>query len=126
MSGEAEVKIKQDLSVEIALLEDSYRQIVSGLSARDYDASAVASALKTFKDSLSRASAFTLTLYTLRGKQFNVSWDHLFTHLDYALATINSSSSLKQRDTVQIILSMSQTEFEQILSFFATLKTSIK
>jgi hypothetical protein len=126
MSGEAEVKIRQDLSAEIALLESSYRQVISGLSARDYDASVVASALKTFKDSLSRASAFTLTLYTLRGKQINISWDHLFTHIDYALSAVNSSPSLKQRDTVQTILSMSKPELEQILTFFATLKKSIK
>ena len=126
MSGEAEVKIRQDLSVEIALLESSYSQVISGLSARDYDASVVASALKTFKDSLSRASAFTLTLYTLKGKQINISWDHLFTHLDYAISAINSSHSLKQRDTVQTILSMSKEEFEQVLSFFAALKRSIK
>jgi len=126
MSGESEVKIRRDLFAEIVLLEESYRQLNSYLLAEAYDASAVAFTLKTFKDSLSRASAFALALYTLRGKRVNISWDHLFTHLDYALASINGAPSLKQRDTVQTILSMSKAEFEQVLTYFATLKESIK
>jgi hypothetical protein len=126
MSGAAEVKVRQDLFAEIVLLEESYCQINSGLLAKDYDAGAVAFALKTFKDSLNRASAFTLTLYTLRGKRVSISWDHLFTHLDYAIAAINGPSSLKQRDTVQTILTMSKAEFEQVLTYFAALKQSIK
>jgi hypothetical protein len=126
MIGETEVKIKHDLYAEIVLLEESYRQINSGLLAMDYDASIVASALKTFKDSLNRASAYALALYTLKGKQVNFSWDHLFIHLDYAIAAVNGSPSIKQRDTVQTILTMSKTELEQVLTYFATLKASIK
>ncbi|MCL2642488.1 MAG: hypothetical protein FWD52_03100 [Candidatus Bathyarchaeota archaeon] len=126
MSVESEVKLRQDLYAEITLLEESYRQINSGLLAKSYDALAVASALKTFKDSLNRASAYALALYTLRGKRVSISWDHLFIHLDYAIAAIDGSSSLKQRDTVQTILTMSKAEFEQVLTYFAALKKSIK
>ncbi|MCL2134571.1 MAG: hypothetical protein FWH37_03335 [Candidatus Bathyarchaeota archaeon] len=127
MSGETEVKIRQDLYAEIVLLEESYRRIYSCLLSSEYDASAVAFALKTFKDSLNRASTYVLTLYTLRGKRVNISWDHLFTHLDYALAAINGSPpSIKQKDNVQTILAMSKAEFEQVLTYFLTLKESIK
>jgi len=126
MSESPEVKVRRDLFAEITLLEESYRQINSGLLAKDYDALALVCALKTFKDSLNRASAFALTLYTLRGKRVNISWEHLFVHLDYAIAAINGAPTLKQRDTVQTILSMSKAEFDQVLTYFAALKRSIK
>jgi hypothetical protein len=87
---------------------------------------AVASAIRAFKDSLSRASAYTLTLYNLQGQRVNIPWEQLFTTLDYALATINVSASLKQKDAVQTILSMSKAEFEQVLTYFAALKESLK
>ncbi|XHH09308.1 MAG: hypothetical protein ACFCUE_01405 [Candidatus Bathyarchaeia archaeon] len=126
MSEGTETQIKQDLFAEIVHLEESYRQIKSSLSAKDYDALTVASALRAFKDSLSRASAYTLTLYNLRGQRVNIPWEQLFTNLDYALATINVSSSPKQRDAVQTILSMSKAEFEQVLTYFSALKESLK
>ncbi|MDR0460495.1 MAG: hypothetical protein LBH62_03525 [Nitrososphaerota archaeon] len=125
MSVETEVKLRQDLYAEISLLEESYQQINSGLLAQEYKATAVVSALKTFKDSLNRASAYALSLYTLRGKQVTFTWEHLFIHLDYAIAAVNGSPSVKQRDTVQTILTMSKTDFEQVLTYFATLKKSI-
>jgi hypothetical protein len=126
MSAETEIKLRQDLHAEINLLEESYRQINSSLLAKDYDASAVASALKTFKDSLNRASAYALALYTLRGKKAAFAWEHLFIHIDYAIAAVNESPSIKQRDTVQTILTMSKTDFEQVLTYFTALKESIK
>jgi hypothetical protein len=125
VSVETEVKLRQDLYAEISLLEESYQQINSGLLAQEYKATAVVSALKTFKDSLNRASAYALSLYTLRGKQVTFTWEHLFIHLDYAIAAVNGSPSVKQRDTVQTILTMSKTDFEQVLTYFATLKKSI-
>ncbi|MCL1966225.1 MAG: hypothetical protein FWF66_05995 [Candidatus Bathyarchaeota archaeon] len=125
MSQGAEIKIKHDLSTEITLLEESYSQIKRHLLAKDYDAAVVVSTLKAFKDSLNRASAYLLTLFTLKGKQVNISWDHLFTHLDYTL-TVPVSPPLKHRDAVQAILSISETEFNQVLTYFVTLKASLK
>jgi hypothetical protein len=124
MSEGAEIKIRQDISAEITILEESYSQIKSQLLAQNYDATAVVSALKAFKASLSRASAYLLTLFTLKGKQVNISWEHLFTHIDYAL-TVPTSPPLKHRDTVQTTLTISETEFNQILTYFATLKESL-
>jgi hypothetical protein len=125
MSEGVEIKVRQDLSAEITLLEESFRQIKTQLLTKDYNAQTVVSTLKTFKDSLNRASAYILTLYTLKGKQINITWEHLFTHLDYAL-TIPTSPPLKHRDAVQAILSMSETEFNQVLTYFTTLKASLK
>jgi len=125
MSEGAEMKIRQDLSAEITLLEESYRQIKNQLLAKDYNASVVVSALKTFKDSLNRASAYVLTLFTLKGKQVNITWDHLFTHLDYTL-TVPISPPLKHRDAVQTTLLISEAEFNQVLTYFTTLKASLK
>ena len=125
MSEEAKIKIRQDLYAEITFLEESYQQINSHLLAKEYNASAVVSALKAFKDSLNRASAYILTLFTLKGKQVNISWEHLFTHLDYTL-TVPISPPLKHREAVQTILTISKTEFNQVLTYFTTLKTSLK
>jgi len=125
MSEGAEIKIRQDLLAEINFLEESYRQLKNQLLAKDYNASTVVSALKTFKDSLNRASAYLLTLFTLKGKQVKITWEHLFTHLDYTL-TVPVSPPLKHRDAIQAILTMSEVEFNQVLTYFATLKTSIK
>jgi hypothetical protein len=124
MSEGAEIKVRQDLSAEITFLEESFRQVKSHLLAKDYAAQAVVSTLKTFKDSLNRASAYTLTLYTLKGKQISITWEHLFTHLDYAL-TVPVAPPLKHRDAIQAILSMSETEFNQVLTYFTTLKASL-
>jgi hypothetical protein len=126
MQDGTEAKIRQDLSAEIVNLEESYRQLRSSLSAKDYDALIVASSLRAFKDSLDRASAFTLTLYNLHGHRVNIPWEQLFKNLDYALATIKVSPSAKQRDAVQTILSMSRGEIEQVLTYFAALKESLK
>jgi hypothetical protein len=121
-----EAKIKQDLSAEIDYLQESYHQLKNVFAAKDYDQLATATAIRAFKDSLSRASAYTMTLYNLKGHRVNIPWEQLFTNLDYALATINMSPSLKQRDSVYTILSMSKAEFEQVLTYFAALKESLK
>ncbi|MDR2203498.1 MAG: hypothetical protein LBE76_04235 [Nitrososphaerota archaeon] len=126
MHSETEMRVRRDLLEEITLLEESYSQLNIGLLAHPYDALVVVSALKTLKASLHRASAFVLTLYTLKGKPVNISWDHLFNHLDYALAAVSGPSSPKQRDTVQAILAVSKAEFDQVLAYFATLKKSIE
>ncbi len=121
-----EAKIRQDLTAEIDNLQKSYLELKNVFAAKDYDQLATATAIRAFKDSLSRASAFTMTLYNLRGHRVNIPWEQLFTNLDYALATINLSPSAKQRDAVYTILSMSKAEFEQVLTYFAALKESLK
>lgn len=126
MSDNTEAKIKQDLFVEIQNLEQNYVVIRSFLSGKDYDAIALGGTIQSFKDSLSRASAFVLALYNLKGKRVNIPWEPLFTSLDYALATIAVSSSPKQKAAVKTILSMSQEQIEQVLSYFSALKESLK
>ena len=121
-----EAKIRQDLTAEIDNLQKSYLELKNVFAVKDYDQLTTATAIRAFKDSLSRARAFTMTLYNLRGHRVNIPWEQLFTNLDYALATINMSSSLKQRDAVYTILSMSKAEFEQVLTYFAALKESLK
>ena len=126
MSIDTEAKIKQDLFAEIQNLEQNYKVIQSFLSGTDYDAITLGQTIQSFKDSLSRASAFVLALYNLKGKHVNIPWDPLFTSLDYALATISVSSSPKQKAAVKTILSMSEEQIEQVLSYFAALKESMK
>jgi hypothetical protein len=121
-----EAKIKQDLLAEIDNLQFSYRELKNAFAAKEYDQMTAATAIRAFKDSLNRASAYTMTLYNLRGHRVNIPWEQLFTNLDYALATINISPSLKQRDAVYTILSMSKAEFEQVLNYFVALKESLK
>jgi hypothetical protein len=124
--AEAEAKLKQDLFVEIKNLEQNHGVLRSFISGKDYDALAVGGAIQSFKDSLSRASAFVLALYNLKGRRVNIPWEPLFTSLDYALATVSVSSSPKQKTAVRTILAMSEEQMEQVLAYFAALKESLK
>jgi len=126
MSDNTEGKIKQDLFVEIQNLEQNFAIISGFLSGKDYDSITIGQTIQSFKDSLSRASAFVLALYNLKGKRVSIPWEPLFTSLDYAVATISVSSSLKQKEAVRTILLMSKEQTEQVLSYFAALKESIK
>jgi hypothetical protein len=126
MQDNTETRIKQDLFVEIQNLEQNYGVIESFLSGKDYDAIAIGVSIQSFKDSLSRASAFVLALYNLKGKRVSIPWEPLFTSLDYALATIAVSSPPKQKAAVKTILSMSEEQIEQVLSYFSALKESLK
>ena len=126
MSESAEARIKQDLFVEIQTLEQNYNAIESFISGKDYDSVTMGTTLQSFKDSLSRASAFVLALYNLKGQRVNIPWEQLFTSLDYALATITVSSSPKQKVAVRTILSMSEEQMKQVISYFAALKESLK
>ena len=126
MQDNTESRIKQDLFAEIQNLEQNYKVIESFLSGKDYDSLAIGEAIQSFKDSLSRASAFVLALYNLKGKRVSIPWEPLFTGLDYALATIAVSSSQKQKAAVKTILSMSEEQIGQVLSYFSALKESLK
>jgi len=126
MQDNAEARIKQDLFGEIQILEQNYSMIKNFLSGEDYDIAAIGETIESFKNSLSRASAFVLALYNLKGKQVNIPWEPLFTSLDYALATTTISSAPKQKAAVKTILAMSESQIEQVLSYFSALKESLK
>jgi hypothetical protein len=123
MQNDAESKIKQDLLVEIQKLEENYRVIRNFVAGEDYEVSTIGNSLQSFKDSLSRASAFVLALYNLKGKRVNIPWEQLFTSLDYALATL---STAPRKEAIVAILSMAAPQMEQVLSYFAALKESLK
>jgi hypothetical protein len=82
--------------------------------------------MQTFKDSLSRASAYVLALYNLRGRHVTIPWEQLFTSLEFAIATLAGASSIKQRDAVRSTLAMSQTQMREVLNYFYALKESLK
>jgi hypothetical protein len=123
MQSDAETKIKQDLYVEILNLEQNYNVIKGFMAGKDYDVSVIGQSIQSFKDSLSRASAFVLALYNLKGKRVNIPWEPLFTNLDYALATLTTAP---KRGAVQIILGMAKEQMDQVLSYFSALKESLK
>ena len=126
MLNETEIKIKQDLFAEILDLEKNYRIIESFVVGKDYDVTVIGSSIQSFKDNLSRASAFVLALYNLKGKRVNIPWEPLFTSLDYALATFSVSTAPKQKVAVRVILSMAEEQVKQVLSYFSALKESLK
>ncbi len=126
MQNDTEAKIKQDLLAEIQTLEQNYRVLSGFTSGSDYDPITVGNSIQTFKDSLSRASAYVLALYNLKGRRVNIPWEPLFTSLDYALATLTTSATIKQRDAVRAILAMAQDQMSQVMSYFSALKESLK
>jgi hypothetical protein len=126
MVDNAELKLKQDLLAEIVQLEESYMVLGKFISGADFDISEITLNLQEFKNSLSRASAFVLALYNLKGKRVTIPWEPLFTSLDYALATISVSAPAKQKASVKTILVMSKEQVQQVLSYFSALKESLK
>ena len=123
MQDGTEPKIKQDLLVEIHNLEQNYKVIKGFISGKEYDVEVIGSSIQSFKDSLSRASAFVLALYNLKGKRVNIPWEPLFTSLDYVLATLTTTP---KKAAVQAILLMAEPQMEQVLSYFLALKESLK
>jgi hypothetical protein len=123
MQNDTETKIKQDLFAEIQNLEQNYVVIESFIAGKDFDVAVIGSSIQSFKDSLSRASAFVLALYNLKGKRVNIPWEPLFTNLDYALATL---STTPKKAAAQVILSMAKEQIQQVLSYFSALKESLK
>ncbi len=123
MENDAETKIKQDLLAEIQNLEHNYEVIRNFIAGVEYEVSVIGTSVQSFKDGLSRASAFVLALYNLKGKRVNIPWDPLFTSLDYALATLSTSP---KKATVQAILSMAEAQMEQVMTYFSALKESLK
>jgi hypothetical protein len=126
MQNDTEAKIKQDLLAETQTLEQNYKVLSAFIAGTDYDPATIGTSIQAFKDSLSRASAYVLALYNLKGRRVNIPWEPLFTSLDYALATLSVSASLKQRDAVRTILAMAKEQMQQVLSYFAALKESLK
>ena len=123
MEPNPETRIKQDLVAEIQNLQQNYNVISGFITGQEYDVTVIGTSIQSFKDSLNRASAFVLALYNLKGKRLNIPWDQLFTSLDYALATLTTTP---KKAAVQAILSMAQPQMEQVLSYFAALKESLK
>ncbi len=122
---DTEAKIKQDILAEIQVMNENYRIIAGFISGQDYDPATIGNSMQTFKDSLSRASAYVLALYNLKGRRVNIPWESLFTSLDYAIATLSVSASIKQRDAVRSTLAMSHEQMKQVLNYFAALKESL-
>jgi hypothetical protein len=123
MPNETEAKIKRDLLVEIHNLSKNYTVIDGFISGKEYDVAIIGSSIQSFRDSLSRASAFVLALYNLKGERVKIPWEPLFTNLDYALATLTTAP---KRAAVQAILSMAEPQIKQVLSYFSALKESLK
>ncbi len=123
MQNDPEAKIKQDLLFEIQILQENYKIIQGFVAGKEYEVTVIGNSIQSFKDSLSRASAYVLALYNLKGKRVNIPWDPLFTSLDYALATLTTAP---KKAAIQAILSMAQPQIEQVLSYFTALKESLK
>ena len=122
---EAEAKIKQDIIVEIQGLEENYKVLASFVAGTDYEPMTIGTSMQAFKDSLSRASAYVLALYNLKGQRVNIPWEQLFNNLDYAIKTLSASATLTQRDAVRAVLMMSREQMAQVMSYFASLKESL-
>lgn len=123
---ETENRLKQELLAEIQNLENNYALLNSYLAGKEYDATQIRGTLQVFKDSLSRASAYLLTLYNLKGQRIKIPWEPLFTNLDHALATMELAPSVKLRTAVQLALNMAEPKIEQVMSYMVNLKEFLK
>ena len=121
-----ENRLKSDLFVEIETLEHQYTILKNYLAGTENGASEIRSSLQNFKASLSRASAYLLALYNLKGQRIKIPWESLFTNLDNALATMELAPISKLRTSVQIALNMTDPKIEQVMSYLENLKEFLK
>lgn len=126
MENNTEAKIKRDLLIETQTLKNNYDVLVSFISGKNYEPTTIGNSIQAFKDSLSRASAYVLALYNLKGRRVSIPWEQLFVNIDYALATITVSPSIKNVEAVRVILAMSKDQMTQTISYFSALKGSLE
>ena len=127
MQNGADARIKNELFCEIQLLEENFKIIRDYLAGAEYEITDIHMALQKFRDGLSRASAYILALYNLRGQKIkNIPWEPLFTNIDYALATMAISSNQKPRTAVQLALTISEPKIDQVMAYLLTLKESLR
>ena len=126
MQDETEAKIKSELINEIQSLEKRYSLIQNYLSGTECDDMEIIGNLRVFKDTLSRISAHILTFYTMKGQRTKITWDSLFVNLENALATLNSYSKRKPRETIQLAFNMSEPKVEEVMSYLSSLKASLR
>jgi hypothetical protein len=74
---------------------------------------------------LSKISMHILTLYTLEGQKTKITWDSLFTNIDYALERLQASRS-NLRPAIQLAMDMSEPKIEEVMSYLLTLKKSLQ
>jgi hypothetical protein len=126
MRDGADEIIKTELYAEIETLEKQYRTIKDYLAGKDSDRLEVIGDLKAFRSTLSKISSHILMLYTLEGQKTKITWDSLFTNIDNALETLQSSARSNPRSTIQLSLNISEPKIEEVLAYLLTLKKSLQ
>jgi hypothetical protein len=121
-----ENRLKLDLLGEIETLENYFKILRNCLAGTDCVAIEIRDSLQNFKGSLSRASAYLLALYNLKGQRIKIPWESLFTNLDNAIATMELAPASKLKTAVQIALNMSDPKIEQVMSYLVSLKEFLK
>jgi len=126
MRDGADEIIKTELYSEIETLEKQYRTIKDYLAGKDCERLEVIGDLKAFRSTLSKISSHILMLYTLEGQKTKITWDSLFTNIDNALETLQSSARSNPRSTIQLSLDISEPKIEEVLAYLLTLKKSLQ
>jgi hypothetical protein len=125
VKDESEVQTRKILTAEIEALEVRYETLREYLGGRQIDDFDIVGVLRAYKDDLSTISAHILTLYQLKGQRAKITWESLFTNIDTALETIQSSAHPKPRAAIETALNMSEPKIEEVMAFLATLKQSL-
>jgi hypothetical protein len=125
VKDESEVQTRKILTAEIEALEVRYETLREYLGGRQIDDFDIVRVLRAYKDDLSTISAHILTLYQLKGQRAKITWESLFTNIDTALETIQSSAHPKPRAAIETALNMSEPKIEEVMTFLATLKKSL-
>lgn len=118
--------IKTELYGEIETLEKGYHSIKEYLSGTEAESLKIIRTLRGFRNTLSKISMHILTLYTLEGQKTKITWDSLFTNIDYALERLKDSTGLNPRTTIQLAFDMSEPKIEEVMSYLLTLKKSLQ
>ncbi len=125
MKDEAETQMCKILIAQIEALDVQYQTLKEYLVGHQIDDFEVSGILGALKDNLNTISTQILALYQLKGQRTKITWDSLFTNIDTALDTIQNSQRVKQRDTIETALKMSEPTIEEVMAYLSTLKKSL-
>jgi hypothetical protein len=126
MANPKDKELFNQISSEIALLEQHQIEIRSYLAGHDYDLLTVLGTLQVFRDTLNKLTAQILTLYELKGQRTKITWEQLLRNIDNALENMRNSPHPNPRVAIELALNMSEPSAREVMNYLSKLKQSLK
>ena len=125
MQGAKDEQTKNALRQEIEALQNYYKTLSNYVAGKEYDNAEIIGTFQFFREVLDRVSAHILTLYVLEGQKTKITWEPLLGNIDNALENMRSTLHPNPRAAIQLSLTMSEPNAQEVMTYLAKLKASI-